>query len=194
MRTATITRTTAETDISLQLCLEGTERKIDTGVGFLDHMLTLFSAHGGFGLQLSCKGDTYVDAHHTTEDVGIVLGEAFAKALGDKKGIVRYGNFLLPMDESLVLCAVDLCGRVHLGYGLNIPTQKVGDFDTELVEEFMLGFARGLAATIHLNQMAGSNSHHIIEATFKGLGRALAQAVAIDPKRQGEIPSTKGML
>ncbi len=194
MRTAKITRTTAETDINVSLCLEGGEKKIDTGVGFLDHMLTLFAAHGGFGLEVSCKGDTHVDAHHTTEDVGIVLGQAFLQAVGDKKGITRYGNFLLPMDETLVMCALDLSGRVYLGYDLDIPTEKVGDFDTELVEEFMLGFVRGMAATLHLKQMAGTNSHHIIEATFKGLGRAMAQAVAIDPTRAGEVPSTKGML
>ena len=195
MRNAKIERKTAETDISLVLELDGTGKSnIDSGCGFLDHMLTLFASHGRFDLFLTCKGDTYVDDHHTVEDIGIVLGQAFFNALGEKKGIIRYGNFLLPMDETLVLCAIDLSGRDFLGYQVNIPTEKVGTFDTELVKEFMLAFVRSLRATLHFNQMAGENSHHIIEAMFKGLGRALRQAVAIDPARAGKAASSKGTL
>ena len=195
MRTAEIERNTKETKIALTLNLDGTGKaQIDTGVGFLNHMLELLSFHGQFDLIVSCKGDTQVDDHHSVEDIGITLGQAFAQALGDKKGIVRYGNFLLPMDEALVLCAVDLCGRDSLGYQVNIPTQKVGAFDTELVQEFMLGFTRNAQACVHFVQMAGTNSHHIIEAMFKGLGRALRQAVSIDPERAGETPSSKGVL
>lgn len=195
MRTVTIDRTTAETQISLTLCLDGTGKgTIATGCGFLDHMLTLFAKHGRFDLELTCQGDTQVDDHHTVEDIGICLGQAFAQALGDKRGILRYGSMLLPMDEALILSAVDLSGRGHLTYDLQIPTEKVGTFDTELTEEFWLGFVRNAACTLHLKQLAGSNSHHIIEGAFKSVGRSLRQAVAIDPDFANEIPSTKGVL
>lgn len=195
MRTSNIQRTTAETDILLTLNLDGTgASRIDTGCGFLDHMLTLFAKHGRFDLTVTCKGDTQVDDHHTVEDIGIALGTAFAEALGNKRGIVRYGSTTLPMDESLILTAVDLSGRAYLGYGLQIPTQKVGTFDTELVEEFLLGFVRNGACTLHVRQLAGTNSHHIIEGTFKSLARSLKAAVAIDPDFADEIPSTKGVL
>ena len=195
MRTAEVIRKTAETDIFLKLNLDGTgASKIDTGCGFLDHMLTLFSKHGRFDLELTCKGDTYVDDHHTVEDIGIALGQAFKTALGDKKGIYRYGDKILPMDETLILAAVDLSGRGYLNFDLQIPTQKVGTFDTELVEEFWLGFIRNAECTLHICQLAGSNSHHIIEGTFKCVGRILKQAVAIDPVFADEIPSTKGVL
>ena len=195
MRTAEIIRKTAETDISLKLNLDGTGASvIDTGCGFLDHMLTLFSKHGRFDLILTCKGDTHVDDHHTVEDIGIALGQAFKAALGDKKGIYRYGDKILPMDETLILAAVDLSGRGYLNYDLQIPTQKVGTFDTELVEEFWLGFIRNADCTLHICQLAGSNSHHIIEGAFKCVGRILKQAVAIDPAFADEIPSTKGVL
>lgn len=195
MRQAEIKRATRETDISLSLNLDGKGyADIDTGCGFLNHMLELFAFHGSFDLTVRCKGDTDVDDHHTVEDIGIALGQAFFSALGEKKGIIRYGNFLLPMDESLVLTAIDLSGRDYLGYQVNIPTQKVGSFDTELVKEFMLAFVRNLRATLHFNQMAGENSHHIIEAMFKGLGRAMKQAVAIDPARAGLAASSKGTL
>lgn len=195
MRTAEIKRTTAETDISLCLNLDGTGKStIATGCGFLDHMLTLFARHGRFDLDVTCKGDTYVDDHHTVEDIGIALGQAFSMALGSKKGIVRYGDTVLPMDESLILSAVDLSGRGYLGYGLEIPTEKVGTFDTELVEEFWLGFIRNADCTLHIRQLAGTNSHHIIEGTFKSVARSLKAAVAIDPAFADEIPSTKGVL
>lgn len=195
MRTAEIIRKTAETDISLKLNLDGTGASvIDTGCGFLDHMLTLFSKHGRFDLELTCKGDTYVDDHHTVEDIGIALGQAFKAALGDKMGIYRYGDKILPMDETLILAAVDLSGRGYLNFDLQIPTQKVGTFDTELVEEFWLGFIRNAECTLHICQLAGSNSHHIIEGAFKCVGRILKQAVAIDPAFADEIPSTKGVL
>lgn len=195
MRNADIARKTAETDIRLSLNLDGRgESRIDTGCGFLDHMLTLFARHGRFDLTVQCAGDTNVDFHHTVEDIGIVLGEAFARALGDKKGITRYGSALLPMDEALILCAVDLSGRCTLRYSVSIPAPKVGDFDTELGEEFFLAFARSAAATVHIRQLDGANSHHILEASFKALARALRQAVAIDPACRDEIPSTKGVL
>jgi len=195
MRTAEIVRKTAETDITLKLNLDGTGVSvIDTGCGFLDHMLTLLSKHGRFDLTLICKGDTYVDDHHTVEDIGIALGQAFKAALGDKKGIYRYGDKILPMDETLILAAVDLSGRGYLNYDLQIPTQKVGTFDTELVEEFWLGFIRNAECTLHICQLAGSNSHHIIEGAFKCVGRILKQAVTIDPAFADEIPSTKGVL
>jgi len=195
MRTSEIERKTAETQIKLSLELDGSGvSEISTGVGFLDHMLTLFSHHGGFDLFISCRGDVDVDDHHTTEDVGIALGEAFADAIGDKRGITRYGSMLLPMDEALILAAVDISGRSTLRYGLSIPTEKVGTFDTELVEEFLLGFVRRAGITLHLKQLDGENSHHIIEGAFKAFARALAQAVAIDPAREDEIPSTKGLL
>ena len=195
MRTSELKRTTAETDISLCLNLDGTGKsEIETGCGFLDHMLTLFAKHGRFDLNISCQGDTYVDDHHTVEDIGISLGKAFREALGDKKGITRYGSTILPMDESLILSAVDLSGRGFLGYGLEIPTEKVGSFDTELVEEFWLGFIRNAEATLHIRQLAGSNSHHIIEGAFKSVARSLKAAVAIDAAFADEIPSTKGVL
>ena len=195
MRTSEIKRSTAETDISLCLNLDGTGRsEIETGCGFLDHMLTLFARHGRFDLTVSCQGDTYVDDHHTVEDIGITLGQAFKQALGDKKGITRYGQMILPMDESLILSAVDLSGRGYLGYGLEIPTEKVGTFDTELVEEFWLGFIRNAECTLHIRQLAGTNSHHIIEGAFKSVGRSLKAAVAIDADFADEIPSTKGVL
>ena len=195
MRTAEIIRKTAETDITLKLNLDGKgESTIATGCGFLDHMLTLFSKHGRFDLTVTCKGDTQVDDHHTVEDVGICLGQAFEKALGDKKGIVRYGSMLLPMDESLILTAVDISGRSFLGYELNIPSQKVGTFDTELNEEFWLAFTRQCPMSLHMRQLAGANSHHIIEGAFKSCARSLKQAVSIDKDFADEIPSTKGVL
>lgn len=195
MRMADITRRTAETDITLKLNLDGTGAcDIDTGVGFLDHMLTLFAAHGRFDLTVKCEGDTEVDDHHTVEDVGICLGQAFAIALGDKRGICRYGQTILPMDEALILTAADLSGRAYLGYALEIPTEKVGTFDTELVKEFFLAFVRCAAVTLHIRQMAGENSHHIIEGTFKSVARTLRAAVAVDEKCRDAIPSTKGVL
>ena len=194
MREATIARKTTETDIRLSLALEGEAYRIDTGCGFLDHMLELFARHGGFGLELSCKGDTRVDYHHTVEDIGIVLGQAFRQALGDKRGINRYGSFLLPMDEALVLVAVDLSGRTTCCCDLTLPAQKVGDFDTELAEEFFLGFCRGGEFTLHVRQLAGKNTHHILEAAFKGFGRAMAIAVAMDSRHPDALPSTKGVL
>lgn len=195
MRTSEIIRKTAETDITLKLNLDGTGvSAIDSGCGFLDHMLTLLAKHARFDLTLTCKGDTYVDDHHTVEDIGIALGQAFASALGDKRGIVRYGDTTLPMDESLILSAVDLSGRAYLGYALEIPTEKVGTFDTELVEEFLLGFVRNAACTLHVRQLAGTNSHHIIEGAFKSIARSLRKAVAIDAAFADEIPSTKGVL
>lgn len=195
MRNAKIERKTAETDISLVLELDGTGKSnIDSGCGFLDHMLTLFASHGRFDLFLTCKGDIYVDDHHTVEDIGISLGKAFADALGDKKGIHRYGDTVLPMDESLILTAVDFSGRAYLGYELSIPTEKVGTFDTELVEEFWLGFVRSAACALHIRSLAGKNSHHIIEGAFKSAARSLREAVAVDAQFAGEIPSTKGVL
>lgn len=195
MRNAEIVRNTAETRIALTLDLDGTGKSdIKTGVGFLDHMLTLFAKHGRFDLTVSCQGDTWVDDHHTVEDVGIALGQAFKMALGDKKGITRYGNMILPMDESLILTAVDLSGRGYLGFDLQIPTQKVGTFDTELVEEFWLGFIRNAECTLHIRQLAGTNSHHIIEGAFKAVGRSIRTAVAIEAAFADEIPSTKGVL
>ena len=195
MRTVTIQRYTNETKIDLTLNLDGSGvSDVQSGCGFLDHMLTLFARHGRFDLTLTCVGDTYVDDHHTVEDIGIALGKAFSDALADKKGVTRYGSMLLPMDETLILTAVDLSGRSYLGYDLQIPTAKVGTFDTELVEEFLLGFVRNAACTLHVKQLSGSNSHHIIEGAFKSLGRSLASAVAIDPRFKDEIPSTKGVL
>ena len=195
MRISEISRKTAETDIRLSLNLDGDgTSEINTGCGFLDHMLTLFARHGRFNLTVVCKGDTWVDDHHTVEDVGIVLGQAFAEALGNKRGICRYGDTILPMDESLILSAVDLSGRAFLGYALEIPTEKVGTFDTELCEEFWLAFVRTSACTLHIRQLAGKNSHHIIEGTFKSVARSLRDAVAIDPLFANDIPSTKGVL
>lgn len=195
MRTAAINRKTNETDIRLTLNLDGSGKsEINSGVGFLDHMLTLFARHGRFDLTLVCDGDTYVDDHHSVEDIGIALGQAFAEALGDKRGVIRYGSFVLPMDETLILTAVDLSGRAYLNYDLHIPTQKVGTFDTELTEEFFLGFVRNANLTLHVKQLEGKNSHHIIEGAFKSFGRSMKQAVAIDPAFSDEIPSTKGVL
>ena len=195
MRTAKISRTTAETKISLSLNLDGMGVcEIRTGVGFLDHMLTLFAAHGRFDLTVQCEGDTNVDDHHSVEDVGIALGQALRQALGDKRGVRRYGSMLLPMDEALVLCAVDLSGRSCLRYGLEIPTEKVGTFDTELVEEFFNALCREAGLTLHLRQLDGTNSHHIIEAAFKAFARALREAVSIDPAAADAVPSTKGVL
>ena len=195
MRTSEIIRNTAETKITLRLNLDGTGKsEINTGCGFLDHMLTLFSRHGRFDLTVSCQGDTQVDYHHTAEDIGIALGTAFAQALGDKRGICRYGDTLLPMDEALILTAVDLSGRSFLGFDLPTPAQKVGDFDTELVEEFWLGFVRKAECTLHIKELSGSNSHHIIEGAFKSAARSLKKAVLIDPIYADEIPSTKGVL
>ena len=195
MRSASIKRDTRETQIQLELHLDGAGKAaIDTGCGFLDHMLELFARHGDFDLTVFCQGDTKVDYHHTTEDIGIALGTAFAQALGDKRGICRYGDTLLPMDEALILTAVDLSGRGFLGFDLPIPTQKVGDFDTELVEEFWLGFVRKAECTLHIKEFSGSNSHHIIEGAFKSAARSLKKAVLIDPIYADEIPSTKGVL
>ena len=179
----------------MTLNLDGTGKaEVATGCGFLDHMLILFAHHGSFDLKVSCKGDTWVDDHHTVEDVGICLGQAFAKALGDKRGITRYGSFILPMDEALILSAVDISGRSYLGYDLQIPTQKIGSFDTELVEEFFLGFVRQCPMSLHIRQMAGTNSHHIVEGAFKSVARSLRGAVAIDESRPNSVPSTKGVL
>jgi len=195
MRTAKIQRKTAETDIYIALSLDGTGKsEIATGCGFLDHMLTLFAKHGRFDLIVSCKGDTEVDDHHTVEDVGICLGTAFRQALGDKRGITRYGSTTLPMDEALILSACDLSGRSFLGYALDIPTEKVGTFDTQLTEEFWLAFTREAACNLHLRTLAGQNSHHIIEGAFKSVARSLRDAVKIDAAFADEIPSTKGVL
>ena len=193
MRAYEITRRTAETDIFLSLNLDGTGKStIDTGCGFLNHMLTLFAAHGKFDLTVKCIGDTHVDDHHSAEDIGIVLGQAFQAALGDKRGITRYGSFLLPMDEALILTAVDISGRACLCYGLEIPTQKIGTFDSELVEEFFLGFTRNCPMSLHIRQMAGKNAHHIVEGAFKSVARSLKAAVALDGTN--DIPSPKGVL
>jgi len=195
MRQGNIRRKTAETDISLSLNLDGSGMsEIRTGCGFLDHMLTLFAKHGRFDLCVNCVGDVQVDYHHTVEDIGIALGEAFSQAIGDKRGICRYGDITLPMDEALILSAVDISGRSYLGYALDIPTQKVGDFDTELTEEFFIAFTRTAALTLHIRQLAGRNSHHIIEGAFKSVARSLRKAVAVDEQARDEIPSTKGVL
>ena len=195
MRTAEIKRKTNETDISLTLNLDGKGvSNIDSGCGFLDHMLTLFTKHGRFDLDLTCKGDVEVDYHHTAEDIGIALGDAFKKALDDKKGIVRYGSFLLPMDETLVMSAVDISGRSHLEYSAEVRAKRVGDFDTELVEEFFEAFTRNAKITLHILKLNGKNSHHILEAVYKSVARSLKQAVAIEEKYKDEVPSTKGVL
>ncbi len=195
MREASIDRKTAETDITLRLALDGTgASNISTGCGFLDHMLTLFAKHARVDLAITCTGDTQVDDHHTVEDVGIALGQALQTALGDLRGVTRFGDCALPMDEALVLTAVDLSGRGTLGFLADLPSQKVGTFDTELVKEFFLALTREARMTLHLRQLAGENTHHIVEAMFKGAGRALRQAVAIDPAFAGDIPSTKGTL
>ncbi len=195
MRVSTIKRKTGETDVALSIALDGRgTSSIATGCGFLDHMLTLFAKHGRFDLNLKCAGDTYVDDHHTVEDIGIALGQAIATALGDKRGIVRYGSMLLPMDEALILSAVDVSGRGMLVYDASIPTEKVGSFDCQLAEEFWMAFTRNAGCTLHIKQLAGTNSHHIIEGMFKSVARSMRQAVAIDPDFADEIPSTKGVL
>lgn len=195
MRKSDIKRKTAETDISLSLNIDGTGAcAVDTGIGFLDHMLTLFARHGRFDLSLTCQGDTQVDDHHSVEDIGLCLGAALSGALGDMKGITRYGDIILPMDEALVLCAVDISGRSYLSYNLEVPNDKVGSMDTELVEEFLMAFVRKANVTLHIKQLSGSNSHHIIEACFKALARAIAKAVRIDDAFRDDIPSTKGVL
>ena len=195
MRASEIKRKTGETDIALKLDLDGVgNSKINTGCGFLDHMLTLFAKHSHFDLTVDCKGDTYVDYHHTVEDVGICLGMAFLEALGDKKGIVRFADKTVPMDEALVLVAVDISGRGYLGYTLDIPSYRVGDFDTELCEEFMQAFVREAKITMHVRKLAGENSHHIIEGAFKAMARALSVAAKIDPDFASEVPSTKGVI
>lgn len=195
MRNSEINRKTAETQISLKLDLDGSGKsEIDTGCGFMDHMLTLFARHGRFDLGVTCVGDTHVDYHHSVEDLGIVLGSAFAESLGDMKGIQRYADMVLPMDETLMLCAVDISGRDYLGFDLEIPASKVGDFDTELVKEFFLGFVRKSCVTLHFKELSGENTHHIIEAMFKAFGRVMGRAVKINEEYRDEIPSTKGVL
>jgi imidazoleglycerol-phosphate dehydratase len=195
MRTVEILRTTKETDIALKLNLDGKgESNVNSGVGFLDHMLTLFARHGRFDITLTCKGDTEVDFHHTTEDIGICLGLAFKQALGDKKGIVRYGDTVLPMDEALILSAVDISGRSYLNLDLKLRAKRVGNFDTELVEEFFVAFTSNAGLNLHVKQLEGRNTHHIIEGTFKSVARSLKKAVAIDPDFADEVPSTKGVL
>ena len=195
MRSSIIDRRTSETEIHVSLALDGSGKSsISTSVGFLDHMLTLFARHGFFDLAVTCSGDTHVDDHHTVEDTGIALGQAFAGALGDKRGIARYGSTILPMDEALVLTAVDLSGRACLAYELPIPTEKVGSFDTELVREFFLAFCRSAACTLHVRLLAGINSHHIIEGAFKSFARSMRAAVAVDPGAPDSVPSTKGVL
>lgn len=195
IRKAELSRKTNETDIKLTLNLDGTGKsEVNSGCGFLDHMLTLFAKHARFDLSLSCIGDTCVDDHHTAEDIGIVLGCAFAEAIGDKCGVSRYGNTILPMDEALILTAVDLSGRSHLSFDLDIPTEKVGEFDTELVEEFFLAFVRNAKCTLHIKKLSGNNSHHIIEGAFKSFARTLYQAAKINPDFKDEILSTKGVL
>ena len=195
MRIGKINRKTAETDIALSLCLDGYKaEKINTGCGFFDHMLTLFAKHAGVTLGVECVGDTNVDYHHSVEDIGICLGLALKEALGDCRGIKRYGNMFLPMDEALVLAALDISGRSYLVYGLDIPSEKIGDFDSELVEEFFIALTRSAGITLHLKQLDGRNSHHIAEAAFKAVARALREAVAIDESSRDEVPSTKGVL
>jgi len=195
MRTAEINRTTKETSIQLTLNLDGSGKsEISTSCGFFDHMLTLFARHGDFDLKVTCVGDTEVDYHHTVEDIGICLGQAFAQALGEMRGITRYGSFLLPMDEALILSALDISGRDLLAYDVTIPAEKVGDFDTELGKEFWLAFVRHANITLHIRQLSGENSHHVLEGIFKSVARSLKAAVAIDEKNKNEIPSTKGVL
>ena len=193
MRTAELTRKTAETDITLSLNLDGTGKyEISTGVGFFDHMLTAFARHGSFDLTVTCPGDTWVDDHHSVEDIGICLGDAFAQALGEMRGVTRYGHTILPMDEALILSAVDLSGRGMLCWEVPLPTEKVGTFDTELAKEFWLAFVRRANLTLHIRELAGENSHHILEGVFKSAARTLRQAVALTGS--DEIPSTKGNL
>lgn len=195
MRVANIKRTTKETDIELTLNLDGRGMsEVNSGCGFLDHMLTLFAKHGRFDLTITCKGDVEVDFHHTTEDIGICLGQALKTALGDKKGINRYGDLILPMDEALILSAVDISGRSYLNLDLKLRAKRVGNFDTELVEEFFVAFTSNAGLNLHVKQLEGRNTHHIIEGTFKSVARSLKQAVAIDPAFADEVPSTKGVL
>ena len=195
MRISEITRTTNETDISVKLFIDGTGKgKIDTSIGFFDHMMTLFKSHGKFDLNISCKGDVWVDYHHSCEDIGIALGEAFVKSLGDKRGIKRYSHIILPMDEALIMCAVDISGRAHLSYDVETPSEKIGNFDCELVREFFEGFVRASNITLHIKKLAGENSHHIVEGIFKAFARVMAEACEIDERANGEIPSTKGVL
>lgn len=195
MRSSDIKRKTNETDVSLSLTLDGSGKStVDSGNGFMDHMLTLFAAHGRFDLSVVCRGDTNVDFHHSAEDIGICLGKAFAEALGEKRGITRYGSVILPMDEALVLAAADLSGRAYLAFDVDFPSSRVGDFDTELVEEFFTAFVRESGMTLHIKQMAGRNTHHIAEAVFKAVARALRAAVKTDPGLLGEVPSSKGVL
>jgi len=195
MRKGEVTRNTAETEIKLAFCLDGAGKSnIDTGVGFLDHMLELFTKHGKFDLDVTCKGDTHVDCHHSVEDIGICLGTAFSQALGDARGIYRYSDVTLPMDEALVLCAIDISGRSHLSLEVTLPDHSVGAMDTELFEEFMQAFVRKAGLTVHIRMLDGKNAHHILEACFKALARALRAAVKIDDDFKDEIPSTKGVL
>ena len=195
MRTSRINRHTNETDITLSLNLDGSGQvDISSGVGFLDHMLTLFARHGRFDLSLCCKGDTQVDDHHSVEDIGICLGLAFREALGDKKGITRYGSMILPMDEALILSAVDISGRAHLSWDVRFEAPKVGTFDTELGEEFFIAFASNAGITLHIRQLSGRNAHHILEGIFKSVARSLRAAVRVDPDAANEVPSTKGVL
>lgn len=195
MRTSNVKRKTAETDISLKLNLDGEGKsEINSGNGFMDHMLTLFAKHGRFNLTVLCNGDTNVDFHHSAEDIGICLGKAFKEALGDMRGITRYADIILPMDEALILCATDISGRSYLGLDLPLTSTRVGDFDTELVEEFLIAFVNNANITLHIKELAGKNTHHIIEGTFKALGRTLAKAVKINEEYKNEIPSTKGVL
>ncbi len=195
MRVSEITRETAETKISLSLELDGSGKStVNTGVGFLDHMLTLFARHGRFDLTVSCDGDTYVDDHHSVEDIGICLGTAFSQALGDMRGINRYASIILPMDETLILCAADISGRAYLGFSAAFSSEKIGTFDTELVEEFFAAFVRTAGITLHIKKLDGTNSHHIAEGIFKAFARTMKEAVAIDERFRDEIPSTKGVL
>lgn len=195
MRVSNDSRDTNETKIKYMLNIDGSGKcNVNTGVGFFDHMLNLFASHGMFDLDIECNGDLNVDAHHTVEDVGICLGKAFYEALGDKKGIKRYADKTVPMDEALVLTAVDISGRAHLSFDLDIPSYKVGDFDTELIEEFFCAFVREAKITLHIKKLAGRNSHHIIECCFKSFARTMDEACSIDPRRQDVLPSTKGVL
>lgn len=195
MRNAEINRETRETAVNAWLELDGSGKSdVTTGVGFMDHMLDLFAKHGRFDLVMSCDGDYQVDDHHCVEDMGIVLGKAFAAALGDRRGINRYASTMLPMDEALILTAVDISGRSHLSFDVELPAQKVGSFDTELVQEFLTGFARNAGLTLHVRMLSGTNTHHIIEGIFKSLARTMRQAAAIDREHADEIPSTKGVL
>ena len=194
-RYASMHRKTNETEVTLELCLDGGERSVSTGVGFFDHMLTAFAVHGGFGLKVKTVGDWEVDCHHTVEDCGIALGEAFARALGDKRGICRYGWAALPMDEALILCAADLSGRVCVNFDISFPGEyKLGDMDAELVKEFFLGFARACPMALHFKKLYGENNHHVAEGAFKAFAKVMAQAVRLDPERGNELPTTKGLL